>query len=140
MNFKKTPVASVVSSHTLPVRQAGSKDKPDPVQQMIRQMLPLDVQLCQQIAYRLRDIARQHRYSSGRPDPILEMNPAVIAIDLAVVHCLRHLDLPRMLSANQLALIAEHGRIQQNIVRTPFPFFPAECMLAFARNGSRINQ
>lgn len=135
-NDKQPPVYS----HRLPVRLAGSNAKPGPVESLLLQMIPADILACQQIAYRLRDIAKAHRIANGRPDPILEMNPAIIGIDVAIVHCLRDLDLRRMLNADELALIAEHGRIQKNIVRTPLPFFPAECMLEFARKGARKSQ
>lgn len=112
-------------------------DKLNPVQKLLSQLSPLHAQWALQIAYRLRDIATAHRIAANRPDPILEVNPAIIAIDISIVHVLRDLDLEKMLNADELALMAEHGRIQTNLVRNPFPFFPAECMLEFARKGAR---
>lgn len=117
---------------------AGDVTKADPVTKLLARLHPEDVARCMQIAFRLRDLALQYRATNQR-DYLIEANPAIVGIDIAIVSALRNLDLQRMLNADELALFAEHARIQQNIVRAPLPFFPAECMLEFARNGARKN-
>lgn len=130
---------TVIAQHPLRARLAGDPEKASPTVKLIAQRLtPEDVARCQQIAFRLRELALQYRSINPR-DPLIEANPAIVGIDIAIVAALRNLDLQRMLNADELALFAEHARIQQNIVRNPLPFFPAECMLEFARNGARKN-
>jgi len=128
-----------IAQHPLRARMAGDPAKADPVTKLLASRLhPDDVTRCMQIAFRLRDLALQYR-ATNQKDYLIEANPAIVGIDIAIVAALRNLDLQRMLNADELALFAEHARIQQNIVRNPLPFFPAECMLEFARNGARKN-
>lgn len=125
---------------TAPLRDFQTLQTKAPVE-IMQALTAHEVILCQQIGFRGRDLMRQIRASlGGRPDEVLEMNPAITSIDFAVVWAFREgYDFMSMLRADNLVFTQEFTTVQQNIVRAPLPFFSRDVRLRFACNGARVN-
>ena len=77
-----------IAQHPLRARMAGDPAKADPVTKLLASRLhPDDVTRCMQIAFRLRDLALQYR-ATNQKDYLIEANPAIVGIDIAIVAAL----------------------------------------------------
>lgn len=108
---------------------AAAADKGNP----FLSLTPDDMQKIHAIANRAQSIAQAWRAKNGKHDQVLEVNAQVSAIDIAVTHLHRKLNLSQFLMLNDLDFIAEYALIQQHINR-PLKFFPRHVELRCAQN------
>jgi hypothetical protein len=122
--FKKTVFSAGMFAPKAPkAPPAGSLD--------FGSITPRDMTLILQIANRGSRLSHHYRLTQDKRDAVIEANPEIVAIDIAVVHLTRRLHLQSFLECDDLTFMAEYATIQKNIIRAS-QFFPRHVALRFA--------
>jgi hypothetical protein len=100
------------------------------------QLTGLEYQHCMLIGKRARFLGEQIR-ARYPGDKLLEVHPDLVAMDIAVVHLRRGLDLKAFLESDNLSFLQEYRSIQLHINRD-CRFFPADVPLLYATDSRRV--
>lgn len=77
-----------------------------------------------------------HEVNGGDSGEVMELQPLAVALDFAIAHIRRGLDVRALFHSGELEFIAEHTAIEKNIDRANFALHES-VMLRFANNGTR---